>query len=179
MQVLYNTNGPVTLARILQISSGHLVAKMREQQITRPNTIQTVAEDWIDLKHSATVEVTSEDKNYPIESALSFDCGQGWRAAEPGVQTIRVFFDNPQEIRRISLVFEEEETTRTQEFVLRSGGPLREIVRQQWNFNAPASVRESEEYRVGLSHVSVLELTIVPNIGGGVARASLKSLHLS
>jgi hypothetical protein len=58
------------------------------------------------------------------------------------------------------------------------GGPFREIVRQQWNFSAPASTREIEEYRVELSEVTVLELTIVPNISGGTARASLKSLRL-
>ena len=69
---------------------------------------------------------------------------------------------------------------RTQEFVLRSssnpGGPFREFVRQQWNFSA--STREIEEYRVELSHVTVLELTIVPEMSGA-ARASLKNLRLS
>ncbi len=72
---------------------------------------------------------------------------------------------------------------RTQEFVLRAssnpGGPFREIVRQQWNFSAPTSTREIEDYRVELSEVTLLELTIVPNISGGAARASLKSLRLS
>ena len=72
--------------------------------------------------------------------------------------------------------------TRTQEFVLQAlsnpGGPFREIVRQQWNFSPPTSTRESEEYRVELSEVTVLELTIVPDISGGAARASLKTLHL-
>jgi hypothetical protein len=73
--------------------------------------------------------------------------------------------------------------TRTQEFVLRAssnpGGPFREIVRQQWTFSAPTSTREVEEYSVQLSEVAVLELTIVPDISGGAARASLKSLRLS
>jgi hypothetical protein len=59
------------------------------------------------------------------------------------------------------------------------GGPFREIVRQQWNFSAPTSTREIEEYCVELSKVTVLELIIVPNISGGAARASLKSLRLS
>ena len=68
---------------------------------------------------------------------------------------------------------------RTQEFVLRSGEPFREIVRQQWNFSAPSSTREAEEYRVQLSDVSILELTIVPDIQGGSACASLKSLLLA
>jgi hypothetical protein len=52
-------------------------------------------------------------------------------------------------------------------------------VRQQWNFSPPESIREVEEYQVELSNVTVLELVIKPDIGGGVARASLKSLRLS
>jgi hypothetical protein len=53
------------------------------------------------------------------------------------------------------------------------------IVRQQWNFNPPKTVTEVEEYQVKLSNVTVLELIIVPNVSGGAARASLKSLRLS
>ena len=152
---------------------------MRKCLVTSPATVQEQGEKWLDLEHAATVEVTSEDKKFPIESSLSIEHRQGWRAAEPGAQTIRLLFDEPQEIRCISLVFEEDEVKRTQEFVLRSGGPFREIVRQQWNFSAPSSTRETEEYRVELSDVTILELTIVPDIGGGAACASLKSLRLA
>jgi hypothetical protein len=129
------------------------------------------------------VEVTSEDKDFPIESSLSLEETRGWRAAEPGTQTIRLLFDQPQKLEHIFLTFEEEQAVRTQEFVLRwsSGrqGPSREIVRQQWNFSPPTTMREVEEYRVQLSGVTALELTIVPNISGGTARASLKSLRVS
>ena len=157
---------------------------MRKRIVTpTPATVQTRGEGWLDLEHAATVEVASEDKDFPIESSLSIEPSQGWRAAEPGAQTIRLLFDQPQELKRISLVFEEDEITRTQEFVLPAlsnpGGPFREIARQQWNFSAPTSTRESEQYRVELSEVTVLELTIVPDISGGAAHASLKTLHLS
>ena len=157
---------------------------MRKHIVTpTPATIQALGEGWLDLERAATVEVTSEDKDFPIESSLSIEPSKGWRATEPGAQTIRLVFDDPQELKRISLVFEETEITRTQEFIVRAssnpGGPFREIVRQQWNFNAPTSTREIEEYRVELSDVAVLELAIVPDISGGAARASLKTLHLS
>jgi len=149
---------------------------MRKRFVTpTPATVQARGEGWLDLEHAAAVEVTSEDKDFPIESALSIERGQGWRAAEPGAQTIRLVFDEPQELERISLVFEEDEIMRTQEFVLRAssnlGGPFREIVRQQWNFSAPSSTREVEDFRVELSDVTVLELTIVPNVSGGAARS--------
>ena len=156
---------------------------MRKRIVTPTPTTAAAKEDWLDLEHTATVEVTSEDKDFPIESSLSIEPSQGWRAAQQGAQTIRLVFDEPQEIKRISLVFEEKEMTRTQEFVLRassnSRGPFREIVRQQWNFSAPSSTREIEEYSVELPNVALLELTIVPDISGGAGRASLKSLHLS
>src|SRR6516165_7120788 len=112
---------------------------MRKRIATPTPASAHAREDWSDLERTATVEVTSEDKDFPIESSLSIEPGQGWRAAQPGAQTIR-------------LVFDEEEMTRTQVFVLRAssnpGGPFREIVRQQWNFSAPRSTREIEEYSV-------------------------------
>jgi hypothetical protein len=140
-------------------------------------------EGWLDLDHAASVEVTSEQKDYGIDAALVSGETQGWRAAVSGAQTVRLIFDKPQRLTRISLVFEETGTERTQEFVLRwsgdGGRSFREIVRQQWNFSPPNSIREVEEYRVEVSDVTVLELVIVPDISRGTARASLKSLRLS
>ena len=140
-------------------------------------------ERWLDLDSAATVEVTSEAKEYPVESALVSGEMRGWRAADSGTQTIRLIFDEPQRLTRISLVFEETETERTQEFVLRwsgdGGRSFREVVRQQWNFSPANTTREIEEYHVELSEVTVLELVIVPDISRGAARASLKSLRVS
>ncbi len=159
---------------------------MRKRLITpTPESIRTRGESWLDVEGQAVVEVTStsEEKNYPVESAFVSGDALGWRAAASGSQTIRLVFDEPQRLRCISLVFEENETARTQEFVLRwspdGGNSVKEIVRQQWNFNPPDSVREVEKYQVELSAVTVLELIINPNISGGVARASLKNLRLS
>jgi hypothetical protein len=156
---------------------------MRKRIVTPTATTAHEQGDWLDLEHAATVEVTSEDKGFPIECSFSLKPRQGWRAAQPGTQTIRLVFDEPQELKRISLVFEENEMTRTQEFVLRASsnpnGPCRGTVRQQWNFSAPASTREIEKYFVQLSDVTLVELTIVPDISGGPIRASLKSLRLS
>jgi hypothetical protein len=157
---------------------------MRKRLITpTPEMVRSRREGWLDVESSALVEFTSEDKNYPIESAFVLGEARGWRAAAPGTQTIRLVFDQPQRLEHISLVFEENETTRIQEFVLRwssdGGNSFREIVRQQWNFSPPNTVREVEEYRVELSNVKVLELMIVPNLSGGDAHASLKSLRLS
>ena len=157
---------------------------MRKRIITpTPETVRTRAEGWLDVQRAATVELTSEDKKYPIESAFVFEEGQGWRAAESGAQTIRLIFDEPQRIKRIQLIFEEEEASRTQEFALQwsadGGNSFKEIVRQQWNFSPPESKRETEEYRVELLNATVIELSIVPDINRGSLRASLKSMRLS
>ena len=155
---------------------------MRKRILPPTPTSAQVQKDWLDLERAATVEVTSEEKDFPIEYSLSIEARQGWRAAQPGTHTIRLVFDEPQKLTRISLIFEEDRMRRTQEFVLRASsnaaGPFREIVRQQWNFSA-SSTREMEEYSVELADVRLLELTIVPDISGGAARASLKSLRLS
>jgi hypothetical protein len=156
---------------------------MRKRIITpTAETIRSRAEGWLDVERAAIVEITSEDKDHPIECAFVSENTKGWRAAEPGTQTIRLVFDQPQRLKRIRLVFDEKESTRTQEFVLRwssDGNSFREIVRQQWNFGPPETTREVEEYQVDLTGVAVLELTVVPNIDGGTARASLMSLRLS
>jgi hypothetical protein len=157
---------------------------MRKRFITStPETVRPRSEGWLDLERATVVEVTSEEKDFPAESALVLRETRGWRAASPGTQTIRLVFDQSQKLRHISLVFEEEQTPRTQEFVLRwssdGGRSFREIVRQQWNFSPPETIHEVEEYQVELSGVTVLELIIVPDISGGMARASLKSLRLS
>jgi hypothetical protein len=149
--------------------------------------IPQIAAAWdqgcLDLNTAASVEVSSEDENYPIESALLGDKKTGWRAAESGTQTIRLIFDSPQNLRRIFLAFEDSEAFRTQEFVLRwsprVGQPFREIVRQQWNFSSPGAVREIEDYAVDLSNVGVLELMIVPDKSGGEARASLVKMRIA
>jgi hypothetical protein len=156
---------------------------MRKRLITpTPETVRSRGEGWLDVERAAIVEITSEDRNFPVESAFLSGEAQGWRAAMAGTQTIRLIFDQPQRLKQISLVFEEKESARTQEFVLRwssdGGSSFREIVRQQWNFSPPETIREVEEYQVELSDVTVLELIIVPDISGGAARASLKSLRL-
>jgi len=144
---------------------------MRKRVIGVTQIVEAWVQDWLDLNKAASVEVSSEDEDYPIESALLGDEKRGWRASEPGSQTIRLIFDSPQKLSRIFLAFEDSDVSRMQEFVLRwssrVGKPFREIVRQQWNFSSPGGVREIEDYAVDLSNVGVLELIIVPDKSGG------------
>jgi hypothetical protein len=156
---------------------------VRKRLISPLAEIAPADQNLLDIEHAASVEVTSEDRGFPVESALVSGETRGWRAASAGAQTIRLIFDRPQRLRHISLVFEERQTSRTQECLLRwssdGGRSFREIVRQQWNFSPPETICEREEYEVELSDVTVLELIITPNISGGTARASLQSLRVS
>lgn len=138
--------------------------------------------EWLDLSQLARVEVTSEDPAHPVEEALVPGRDAGWRASQPGQQTIRLVFDRPQRVTRIWLLFIEPDTARSQEFLLRwspDGRTFREIVRQQWNFGPPETIREAEDYRVDLGGATVLELTIVPDRSGGDACASLALWRLA
>ena len=137
---------------------------------------------WLNVEHLAQVEVSSEDAAHPIESALIPGAEPGWRAGRPGRQTIRLLFDEPQAVRHIRLLFQEDNQERTQEFVLRwssdGGQSYREIIRQQYNFSSPGSISECEDYDVELDCVTALELTIVPDISGVPVCASLAQLRL-
>jgi hypothetical protein len=132
---------------------------------------------WLDLDGLARVELTSEDAAHPIEAALLGGDASGWRAAEPGEQSIRLFFHEPQRLSRIWLRFVEVEASRTQEFTLRwssdGGRSYKDIVRQQYTFSPAGATSEVEELRIELVGVSALELTIIPDQGHGEAYASL------
>lgn len=157
---------------------------MRKRLINQhPQDVSPTSQDWLDLEHLAQVEFTSEDTAHPVESALTLGAGSGWRAAQAGKQTIRLLFAAPQRIKLIHLLFHEDQQERTQEFVLRwssdGGQSYREIVRQQYTFSLPGTTREYEDYAVDLEGVTELELSIVPDIGGVGALASLAQLRLA
>jgi len=157
---------------------------MRKRIIT-PAQQETELPDleWLNIDELAEVEITSEDAAFPIESALLTGQVSGWRAAEPGKQTIRLLFDRPQPLRRIWLNFIDTDTERTQEYVLRwspdGGQSFQEIVRQQWNFSPEGATSETEELHVSLPAVTVIELIIIPDISGGHALASLAQFWLA
>ena len=155
------------------------------KRIIAPVQQETASPDqgWLNVEALAEGEITSEDPAYPIESALLPGGASGWRAAESGTQTIRLRFTEPQRLRRIGLRFVETHTARTQEYVVRwsadGGQTFWDIVRQSWNFSPPGATCETEDHHVALPAVTVLELSIIPDISGGQAVASLAQLRLA
>jgi hypothetical protein len=148
--------------------------------VSSPTSIAVEDRVWLDLERTAEVEITSETPDNPVDFALVAGANSGWLAAQSGEQTLRLLFDEPQKLKHIRLVFNENNHARTQEFVLRWSGDgvaFLDIVRQQYNFSPPTT--EVEEYDVDLDGVKALELNIVPDISRGPAIASLAELRLA
>jgi hypothetical protein len=158
---------------------------VRKRIVSSGRTVPRPGPDprWIDLRQIATVEVTSEDPNFPIESVFSGSGGPGWRASQKGEQEIRLIFDQTLAVHRIQLLFLEPTRDRLQEFTVRwlaaDGGQPKEIVRQQWNFSPAGSTSELEDYEVNLDGVSVLELVIRPDLTHNEAMATLAAWRVA
>ena len=91
---------------------------MRKRLITASPQAGTLHDGgWMDLDREALVEVTSEQKDYPVEGAMLAGEMPGWRAADSGTQTVRLIFDKPQRLTRIALVRYTQETFRLESFV--------------------------------------------------------------
>jgi len=155
---------------------------MRKRLLVEPDKNREKQPDWLGMETSAEAEVTSENAEFPLESALGIVPGPGWKAARPGTQTIRLLFDHPLSVRRIHLEFCEEQQERIQEFVLSwsddGGKTYREILRQQFNFNSSA-MNEIEDYSVELHKVSALELRITPDLARREGLATLRRLQIA
>jgi hypothetical protein len=138
-----------------------------------------------DIASIATVLVTSEDPDHPIDHVFDGQRGPGasrWIAAQPGEQTLILAFDAPQTIRKVLVEIEEPNIGRTQEMdvsVSNDGGQTyRELVRQEYTFSPPGTSLEREEWSINADGVSHLRLRIKPEKGGKACRATLSTLAL-
>ncbi|GLS92394.1 hypothetical protein GCM10007916_34650 [Psychromonas marina] len=139
-------------------------------------------EDWLNIETLVDVEITSEAKEYPIESALLIGDNQGWRAGRAGEQTVRLRFKQSQALQSIMLKFEELKLERTQEYRLSctdESGIIHEIVRQQWNFSPMGSTKQVENHIINLDKVNLIELIITPDINRTDSYATLQALRIS
>jgi hypothetical protein len=139
----------------------------------------------IDIAAVATVLVTSEEPDHPIDHAFDDSRGPGgsrWIAGEPGEQTVILAFDAPQSIRRVALEVEEPEEVRTQELQLAvstdGGRTYRELLRQEFNFSPTGTTSQREDWAVNSDAVTHLRVVIKPDKGGKPCRATITSLVL-
>jgi len=159
---------------------------LRKQVVSKRSSESASFEGEISIADVATVQVTSEEVDHPIDNAFDHNRGPGgsrWIADGPGEQTVILLFDSPQTIRTIGVEVEELAVSRTQELsvsVSSDGGrTYRELVRQEFNFSPPATSFERELWSVSAGAVTHLRLEIKPDKGGRVGRATLTSLTLT
>lgn len=138
-----------------------------------------------DIEGLATVAVTSEAPDHPVDNAFDDRRGPGgsrWIAAVPGEQALVIAFDAPQAIREIGLEVEETEVGRTQELHLalsRDGGrTYQEVVRQEYNFAPPGTTFEREQWRVNGEGITHVRLVINPDKSGRPCRATVTTFAL-
>jgi len=138
-----------------------------------------------DIAALATVLVTSEAAEYPIDNAFDSHRGPGgsrWVAAEPGEQTLLLAFDTPQTIRTLCLEVEERDVSRTQELHVAisrdEGHTYQELLRQEYTFSPPGTTFEREEWSITAEGVTHLQLVITPDKGGKPCQAMLTALAL-
>src|SRR6478609_4677845 len=158
---------------------------VRKQIVDAPGATSGATPGEIDIAAVATVLVTSEAAEHPVDHAFDGRRGPGgsrWVAGEPGEQTLILAFDAPQSIRRVALEVEEAEVARTQELQLAvstdGGRTYREVLRQEYNFSPAGATFEREDWAVAAEGVTHLRLLIKPDKGDKPCRATITSLVL-
>ena len=151
---------------------------------TTPSNAQASTGE-LDLAALASVVVTSEDPDQPVENAFDRNRGPGaseWVAEDTGEQSIALAFDSSQTIRRIAIEVEEKEVTRSQEIrILTSrdhGLTYDALLHQGFNFSPPGTSFEREQWHVDLKGITHLQVRIMPDISGKPCRARLTALDL-
>lgn len=138
-----------------------------------------------DIAALATVGVTSEAADHPIDNAFDNYRGPGgsrWVAGEPGPQQLLLSFDAPQTLRLLRLEVEERNVSRTQEIqvaISQDGGhTYQTLLRQEYTFSPPGTTFEREEWAMPAEGVTHLQLVIMPDKGGAPCHATLTTLAL-
>ena len=83
---------------------------LRKQIVPKRAGEAASLEGEISIADVATVQVTSEQADHPIDNAFDRNRGPGgsrWIADGPGEQTVILLFDSPQTIRKIGVEVEE------------------------------------------------------------------------
>ncbi|HJY84311.1 MAG TPA: hypothetical protein VKK81_24905 [Candidatus Binatia bacterium] len=158
---------------------------LRKHILAQCPTTPTSLREEKDIVALATVLVTSESADHPIDNVFDTWRGPGgsrWVAAEPGEQVLILAFDATQTIRRVSLEVEELKVSRTQELELSvssdGGQTYRELRRQEYTFSPPGTTFEREDWAVTAEGITHLQLRIKPDKGGKPCRATLTSLAI-
>ena len=141
--------------------------------------------DLWDIPSRATVLVTSEASEHPIDHLFDTSGGPGgsrWVAGTEGEQTLILAFDQPQALRQIGIEAEERDRSRTQVLCVAlsddGGRTYRERIRQEFNFSPSGATFERETWAVPAAGITHVRVTVRPDKGDAPAGASLTALTL-
>jgi hypothetical protein len=158
---------------------------LRKHLLTDHSTERVAEPGEKDIAALATVWVTSEAADYPIDNVLDSRRGPGgsrWIAGEPGPQRLLLAFDAPQTLRLLRLEVEERDVSRTQEIQVAisrdEGQTYQTLLRQEYTFSPPGTTFEREVWSIPVEGVTHLQLVITPDKGGAPCHATLTTLAL-
>ena len=158
---------------------------LRKHLLTDPPVGQVTEPGEKDIVALATVGVTSEAADYPIDNVFDSHRGPGgsrWVAGAPGPQRLLLTFDAPQTLRRLRLEVEERDVSRTQELEVAisrdRGQTYQTLLRQEYTFSPPGTTFEREAWAIPAEGVTHLQLVITPDKGGAPCHATLTTLAL-
>src|SRR5207248_8601034 len=155
---------------------------MLRKEILRTDRVSNDRGAEIDIAARATVLVTSEDPDHPIDHAFDGQRGPGasrWISGASGPQTVVVAFDAPQTIRALLVEIDEPDTARTQEMEVSistdGGATYRHVLRQEYNFSPPGTSYDNERWSVVAAGVTHVRWTLKPVVGGSASGGLLRS----
>lgn len=158
---------------------------LRKKVLKKTHAPSQAALGEMDIAAVASVVVSSEDPDNPINNAFDGSRGlgaTGWVAAEPGEQSVVLAFDSPQAIRRIAIEVEEGETPRSQQIQLLISRDQEytydPLLHQGFNFSPPGTSFEREQWDVDLKGITHFKVKITPDTSGKPCRARLTALDL-
>jgi len=156
---------------------------LRKHILNRPPTGEALEPDVLDIPTLATVLVTSEAPDHPVDHLFDAFGGPGgtrWVAGSDGEQALVLAFDAPQTIRAVGIEVEEPRATRTNVLSVSlsddGGRTYRERVRQEFTFSPPGTTFEREEWAMPADRITHLRVVIQPDKGHAAHRATLTSL---
>lgn len=165
-----------------------MLENMNRRIVRRDSWPSVPAAGELDLASLASVRVSSESALFPIDNVFDAQRGPGgscWVSAEGGAQMVVVAFDEPHQLRSVSVEAEERGSTRTQNVELATsrdeGRTFEAHSTRDFSFSPYGETFREESWTLDDGPITHVRLRITPiaarsNGSDGRPRASLTSV---